>query len=292
VNCKCGCGQLVTKPENKFLKGHNKRAKDYNVDRYCECGCGELLTKGWMQGGPRRFIKGHWAKTKEGKELLKETSDKYYSENKEEFKQLMSDAMNQPEVKEKQKLASKSPKRLQHIINLAFDKEVKSKKSRTLKKLFEDEDFKSKHKKSVQGINKGKTPWNKGIPFKPHISEEKEIERVRKIRTAWLKKIQKRLENGHQIHPNYNPVACKVIDIYGEQYGYNFQHAENGGEFHIEHLGYWVDGYDEEKNVAIEVDEPFHFDSNGNLSERDVSRQKEIMEELGCEFIRLKLIEQ
>jgi len=92
-----------------------------------------------------------------------------------------------------------------------------------------------------------------------------------------------------QVCPNYNPLACKRIIEYGEEHGYNFQHAENGGEYHIKELGYWVDGYDKEKNVVIEIDEPAHFDKNGNLSKKDLERQKEIEDFLGCRFIRLRI---
>jgi len=85
--------------------------------------------------------------------------------------------------------------------------------------------------------------------------------------------------------PNYNPYVCKVIDEYGLQHGYNFQHAENGGEFKV--LGYFVDGYDKKKNTVIEVLEKYH--SNPKQQERDVMRKKEITECLGCKFIEVKL---
>ncbi|MFW6219773.1 MAG: hypothetical protein ACOC1O_01620 [bacterium] len=74
---------------------------------------------------------------------------------------------------------------------------------------------------------------------------------------------------------------------YGRKYGYEFQHAENGGEYYIEHLGYFVDGYDIDNNVVIEYDEKYHFDINGNLKDKDKLRQKEIIEYLKCKFIRI-----
>lgn len=49
-------------------------------------------------------------------------------------------------------------------------------------------------------------------------------------------------------------------------------------------LGYRVDFYLPEHNLAIEFDEVYHE----NQKEQDLSRQKEIEEELGCEFIRIK----
>lgn len=88
-----------------------------------------------------------------------------------------------------------------------------------------------------------------------------------------------------QISPNYNPEACRIIEEYGKQHGYNFQHAENGGEYRV--IGYFVDGYDEEQNVVIEIDESRHF-TNGKLKKKDVQRQKEITNHLECKFIRIK----
>ena len=61
------------------------------------------------------------------------------------------------------------------------------------------------------------------------------------------------------------------------------QHALNGGEYHIKELGYWVDGYDVEKNVVIEYHEKHHYLPKQN--EKDKKRQKEIIETLKCKFI-------
>jgi len=53
--------------------------------------------------------------------------------------------------------------------------------------------------------------------------------------------------------------------------------------------GYFLDGYCPNFNLAFEVDEPQHFDRFEKLSEKDKVRQKEIEEELGCRFIRVKV---
>lgn len=82
----------------------------------------------------------------------------------------------------------------------------------------------------------------------------------------------------------YNPEACKIIENYGKENGYNFQHAENGGEYHIKELGFWVDGYDKEKNVVIEYYEKHHK----YQKERDERRKQEIVDYLGCKFIEIE----
>ena len=53
-------------------------------------------------------------------------------------------------------------------------------------------------------------------------------------------------------------------------------------------MGYWVDGYDKENNIILEIDESHHFDIYGNLIEKGIIRQKEIENFLSCKFIRLK----
>jgi hypothetical protein len=113
---------------------------------------------------------------------------------------------------------------------------------------------------------------------KQHSAETKRIQRIRRIDA---------LSSKHPMYPGYNPSACIAIDKFGKENGYNFQHAENGGEYFISELGYWVDGYDTDKNVVIEYDESHHFDRYGNLKSRDIARQMEIESYLQCKFLRL-----
>ena len=105
-----------------------------------------------------------------------------------------------------------------------------------------------------------------------------------KCRVSALKSIAK--QKG-QLMPRYNVESISIIEEYGKDHGYNFQHAENGGEFHIKELGYFVDGYDVKLNVVLEIDEPHHF-KHGKLRERDIIRQREIEDFLKCKFIRIK----
>lgn len=85
--------------------------------------------------------------------------------------------------------------------------------------------------------------------------------------------------------PNFNRNACLLINEYGISNGYNFQHALNGGEFHIKELGYWVDGYDKKQNVVIEYYEKHHFTPKWLI--KDKIRQNNIIKVLKCKFIIL-----
>jgi hypothetical protein len=91
-----------------------------------------------------------------------------------------------------------------------------------------------------------------------------------------------------QVVPRYNKSSIRIIEEYGKKHGYNFQHAENGGEFHIKELGYFLDAYDKDKNVVLEIDEDRHF-SCGKLKNSDVVRQSEIENVLKCKFIRIRI---
>lgn len=105
-----------------------------------------------------------------------------------------------------------------------------------------------------------------------------------KMRKSAINRISEAKFNGGQIIPSYNPSSIPIIEAKARELGItDLQHAENGGEFYIKELGYWVDGYSKEKNIVIEYDEPHHK----RQSENDKIRQKEITEYLNCEFIRI-----
>jgi hypothetical protein len=82
---------------------------------------------------------------------------------------------------------------------------------------------------------------------------------------------------------NFNPKACEYIDKLNEEKKWNLQHALNGGE--VELYGYFVDGYDKEKNIVFEYDEPHHY-VRENLKEKDFDRMNDIINYTTCSFYR------
>lgn len=122
--------------------------------------------------------------------------------------------------------------------------------------------------------------YKRGQLGKPHTDETK-----RKMRISTLSYLK-------QLHgvlgPRYNKNSISIIEKYGKENNLSFMHAENGGEYFVKELGYFLDGYDPINKVAIEIDESHHFDNNGNLKERDVIRENEIKKLLNCKFIRIK----
>jgi len=111
-------------------------------------------------------------------------------------------------------------------------------------------------------------------------------ENIRAARLRRITSVQKSLKDGHQISPIYNPAGCQYFNQLMLESNTFIQHAENGGEYYIKELGYWVDGYDKENNIVYEYDEDHHF-AYGKICERDLRRQQEIENLLGCKFIRI-----
>lgn len=83
----------------------------------------------------------------------------------------------------------------------------------------------------------------------------------------------------------YNVSSIPIIENFGKENGYYFQHAENGGEYQIPNTTFFVDGYDKENNVVIEFDEKYHFSEN--QKKKDLERQDMIGHLLKCKFIRI-----
>ncbi len=153
----------------------------------------------------------------------------------------------------------------------------KEKRAAKLQGLTRSRESKKRYSKAKRGKNNPR--------YGTHISKSEEHRR--KIRLSCIEVIKNRLAlAGKQMTPVFNPVACSAIDEYGTQYGYHFQHALNGGEYYIKELGYWVDGYDKDKNVVVEFYENNHWHRKNK--KKDVDRMNEIVHHLHCDFVILR----
>lgn len=142
-------------------------------------------------------------------------------------------------------------------------------------KIFECSQFKVLKTLNQLGVTRTISEVMKNRPISKETSK--------KLRLLHIKRVELAHFNGNQVTPFYNKKSISIIEKYGIDNGYCFQHAENGGEFHIKELGYWVDGYDKNKNVVLEFDEKHHT----KQIEKDNKRQNEIIDYLKCGFIRL-----
>ena len=80
---------------------------------------------------------------------------------------------------------------------------------------------------------------------------------------------------------NVSEKACKYIDELNIQKGWELQHGFNGGEKQVG--PYFLDGYDEKRNIAFEYFEKAHH-KNHKKEERDAARARFIKKELNCKF--------
>ena len=110
---------------------------------------------------------------------------------------------------------------------------------------------------------------------KSNIGKKRSEETKNKIRLATIKNLkEKGIKFGYNCMGNFNPIACKFIDSLNEKCGWNLKHALNGEEF--EFCGYFVDGYDKERNIIVEYDEPDH--EKPFRKKKDLIRQKIIID--------------
>lgn len=178
----------------------------------------------------------------------------------------------------------------------------------------------SEKKKGKNNPNYGKDPWNKGLKtnIKPWEGKKRSGETKKKISKRlkgrrlteehkrniiennckyWLgkerseetknklsksareRRIKEILEQGYRLQMGKN--EKKILDEMEKNIGYKILRQYNI-------IGYILDGYCKENNTVYEVDEDFHFDPEGNLSKKDLKRQKDIEEELNCKFVRIR----
>jgi hypothetical protein len=112
----------------------------------------------------------------------------------------------------------------------------------------------------------------------PNFGKRWNEDAKRKARETHVKKY---MERGYQFH-NFNPNACHYFDRLNKEKGWKLRHALNGGEVII--AGYFLDSYDKKRNIVVEYDEPHH--EHPKQKEKDVQRQKRIINELQCRFYR------
>jgi NUMOD3 motif len=113
------------------------------------------------------------------------------------------------------------------------------------------------------------------IPFygKTHSEEVK-----KKLRKYCLERISLTGKFG-----GFNKIACKFFDVLNEKMNWNGKHALNEGEHEI--IGYSLDYFNRDLNLIIEWDEPYH--NKPETKQKDLIRQKNLLNELNCQFYRV-----
>jgi hypothetical protein len=272
--CKCGCGNLC---EQNYIKGHGRKGKKNTVEHNLKISLankGRIITKEEKERlGNLNINKKHTEETK--LKISKIAKEKGFGKWMIGKKMSKETKIKLSEIKEGH-LTSEETKRKISIANLGENNGM----------------FGRTHSDEYKEILR-----QNAVNFRKNAHTLKAIEkqRLKKIgKTASVETKQKMrisainyiINKNGGVCTMHNINACKYLDKLSKENNWNLQHAENGGEYHIKELGYFVDGYDMNKNIVVEYDEPLHYYKNGELKSKDNIRQNEIINYLKCKFFR------
>lgn len=142
---------------------------------------------------------------------------------------------------------------------------------------------KTTRRKRIRSLKSVKHTWHKKIASNrkkngTYVVTEDVREKHR------INKVNRMIEDGTLIWPNYNREACHIFHRLEKDLGWDGLYATKGKEQRIGR--FWVDYYEPTKNIVIEYDEPHHY-NNGELCDKDKYRQKWIEERINCKFFRI-----
>lgn len=140
-------------------------------------------------------------------------------------------------------------------------------------------------RRRIKSLRQVKHTWHDKIAKNRKINGTYEVSEETREKHR-INKINRMIEDGTLIWPNYNRNACKIFDKIEIDLKLDGMYASKGKEKRIGR--FWVDYYEPNKNIVIEYDEPYHFDKNGELKEKDKSRQKWITNKINCKFYRIQ----
>jgi len=145
----------------------------------------------------------------------------------------------------------------------------------------QSEEHKRHLSESLRGKNLRKKLGPRSIETKWKMSEalhgqKRSEETKRKMRESTLARIERQCCNGLPVWPSVGKNETQILDNLEKKLGHKIirQHRV---------IGYFIDGYCKELNLAIEVDEWHHQ----KQTEKDATRENNIRNELNCEFLRI-----
>ena len=260
------------------------------MNKFCECKCGQVTKI--HRGKYNKFIRGHnnnfkighkinnnrspWNKglTKETDDRVKTYCDKLTSERRSDI------------LKSAHKNMSKEKKilRNQRIGNGNRGKKLSKETKQKISKVNKGKKLSKEHKIKISNSHKGtKNHFYGKHHTKETISIIREANKNKKMSDTTKNKIRiKTLEKIKKIGgPRIGGNETKILNQLEYKLGYKIIRQ-------YEIIGYFLDGYVPELNLAIEIDEKKKFNSNNILRQKHINRQKNIEKELICNFLRIK----
>lgn len=310
--CQCGCGKEVIKVSNKFLHGHNKSTKGYKwseesrlkskksalskeVQEKKRLGClrnlgvenpfqSELIKQKYRQTSLENWGVKHPFQSKDVKEKIrKKHLENFGAENpnqsekiKEKIKKTCLKLLGVEHPLQSQKVREKYKKTCLERLGVEHpfqSKDVREKSQQTcLQKLgvvypFQSEEVRQKSQQTCL--------QKYGKEYYTQTPESRKV-----ARETIIKRLETQKLNGEQLCPRVGTIERECLNELQKLIPYQIIRQQPI-------TGYYPDGYIKELNLIIEFDEPIHY-VNNMLTERDQSRQQELINHLNCKFFRIK----
>lgn len=112
------------------------------------------------------------------------------------------------------------------------------------------------------------------------VLKNKKLSSIQKMhhRIAAIKRVERQKFNGLPLTPCVGKYEHEVLNILENNFGYKIER-----QYRVN--GYFLDGYCSMLNLAIEIDESFHK----KQMKKDKNREKQIIKELHCQFLRVSV---
>ncbi len=131
--------------------------------------------------------------------------------------------------------------------------------------------------------------WREAIG-KSHKGKIRDDETKRKISLKIRTQRMRELESSGKLHlASFNLTSCKFFDILDSFLNTLGRYGTATGEYYIKDLGYFLDYINFDLKFIVEWDEKYHYSALGQLREKDIIRQRAIMNYFpDFKFIRIK----
>jgi len=304
--------------DKRQIKNISKERRDAMSKKFSEMHKGKAKTKSHKDKISKALIKRAKIRKEQGLSAFSDQHRENISESHkgkkatEKTKQKMSIARKGPKnamygrhhsketilKMQNNKLGKSLSKKHAESISKAYTEDRKIEQSEMMKKLWKSGDLQhvpkwnGKHtEEAKQAMSKSQKEIWKNMSYedrekrcanhgKSHKGKKLSAQHISKIRQTTVKQIKDRQCHGLPMMPAIGKHETQILDSIEICINKKIERQH-------EVLGYFLDGYIKDLNCAIEIDEAQHFGHNGNLSEKDICRQKEIEKYLGCKFIRI-----